>query len=295
MNRILNATARNGMVRIHLCEITEMVEKARQTHDLYPTSLAALGRVMAVNAIMASMLKNEEESVTTTINGGGPIGTVLVTAKANGEVKGFVGDNKIHINYNDSGKLAVGVAVGTNGYLKVTKDLAMKQNFTSQVALQSGEIGDDFAYYFALSEQIPSIVSVGVLVDTDYSCKAASGMIVELMPGHSEEDIVFLEEVSKHLKPISDLIAHGFKLKDILMRYFEDAQILDVKTCDYICDCNRERFIRGLFTLPLEDLKDLANEDVEVKCEFCNKTYHFDKSEVEEWIAYVQSQKNRIN
>lgn len=295
MNRIIKATALNGAVRVYLCDIQELVEKARKIHDLYPTSLATLGRVMAVDVIMAAMLKGENESITTTINGGGPIGTVLVTANSNGNVKGFVGDNKIHLNYNDSGKLAVGVAVGKQGYLKVTKDLDLKHNFTSQVALQSGEIGDDFAYYFAVSEQVPSLVSVGVLVDTDYSCKAAGAMLIQLMPGHQEEDICYIETLQKKLEPISELLASGLALEDILKRYFDDASVLESKTCDYVCDCDRERFIRGLFTLPLEDLKELAKEDITVKCEFCNSEYHFKSDEVASWIAYVESQKANLS
>ena len=295
MNRILKATAHNGAIRIYICDIKELCEKARKIHDLYPISLAALGRVMGVNAIMASMLKGEGENITTTINGGGPIGTIMVNAKSNGDIKGFVGDNKIYLKYNDSEKLAVGVAVGTNGYLKVTKDLELKDNFTSQVALQNGEIGQDFAYYFALSEQIPSLVSVGVLVDTDYSCKAAGAMIVELMPGHEESDIVFLEDVQTKLRPISDLLNSGNSLEDILHMYFPDVQILEETTCDYVCDCNRDRFISGLFTLPLDELKELAHEDIEVKCEFCNKTYRFEKAEVEDWIKYVEGQKSKLS
>lgn len=291
MNKILKATANSGKIRIYICDVKEMVEKARIIHDLYPTSLAALGRVMAVSAIMASMLKGEEESLTVTINGGGPLGTCLVNAKANGDIKGFVGDNKLHMTYNDSGKLAVGLAVGNQGYLKVTKDLSMKQNFTSQVALQSGEIGDDFAYYFALSEQIPSLVSVGVLVDVDYSCKSAGAMIIELMPGHDEEDICKVEEIQKIIRPISELLADGLSVNEILKMYFEDAEVLEMTTCDYICDCNRERFIRGLFTLPLDELKELSQEDISVKCEFCNKEYKFTKEEMKNWIDYVQSQK----
>ena len=292
MNEILKAISPSGKISIALCNIRELCEKARVIHDLYPTSLAALGRVMAVNAIMASNLKGEEESVTTTINGNGPIGTILVTAQSNGHIKGFVGDNKLYMKYNDNGKLAVGKAVGNDGYLKVTKDLRLKDRFTGQVALQSGEIGEDFAYYFALSEQIPSLVSVGVLVDVDYSCKAAGAMIAQLMPGHDEEDIAYLEDVQKRLRPISSLLNEGLSLKEILESYFPQAEILETASCDYVCDCNRERFIRGLFTLPLDDLKDLAKDDIEVKCEFCNKLYHFKKAEVEAWIKDVENQRS---
>ncbi|MBR2578428.1 MAG: Hsp33 family molecular chaperone HslO, partial [Erysipelotrichaceae bacterium] len=162
-SRVIIGTALDKHVRFYLGDTTRMVEDARKIHDCWPTSLAALGRVMSVTACMGLRQKEEGESVTATINGGGAIGTIMVTADNAGNVKGFVGDNHIYLKYNDSGKLAVGLAVGTDGYLKVLRSLKLKSDYTSQVALQSGEIGDDFAYYFSVSEQVPTIVSVGVL------------------------------------------------------------------------------------------------------------------------------------
>ena len=188
-NNVVIATALNEHARIYLFNSKEMVEEARKLHDLWPTSCAALGRTLAVTALMGLMQKDENETVTVTINGGGPIGTILCVANSAGKVKGFCGDPQIYQKYENSNKLAVGLAVGTDGYLKVTKNLKMKQNYTSQVKLQSGEIGDDFAYYFLLSEQVPTIVSVGVLVDTDCTVSSSGAMIIELLPDHKEEDI----------------------------------------------------------------------------------------------------------
>lgn len=284
-SRLVVAVARNRKVRILIANTTKLVEDARLTHDLYPTSNAALGRVLSVAVLMGSMQKSADEEVLVQINGGGPIGTIMAEAKGNGEVKGFVGDNQIYMTYNQSHKLAVGLAVGTNGYLKVSKNLGLKNSFTSQVALQTGEIGDDFAYYFAVSEQVPSLVSVGVLVNPDYSTAAAGSLIIQLLPNHSEEDIEYVEAIQKRLKPISTLISEGNALEDIINDLFEDAEILDTRSIYYKCDCNKERFMEGLLTLPKDDLREvLQDHEIEVKCEFCNKKYKISHEELEKFI-----------
>lgn len=287
-NKVLIGTALNQHVRFYLADTTELVEKAREIHDMWPTSLAALGRVMSVTACMGLMQKGEDESVTSTINGGGEIGTIMVSANNQGEVKGFVSDPHCYLKYNDGNKLAVGLVVGTNGYLKVLKNLKLKQSYTSQVQLQSGEIGDDFAYYFQVSEQVPTVISVGVLVKEDYSCKAAGILLLELLPNHTEEDIVYLENLLKDLKPISSVIDSGIKINDYINSLFTDAKILEEETIDYECDCNRERFMANLLTLPKKDIEDLALEEkIEIKCEFCNKTYTYSKEDLEKVLSYA--------
>lgn len=288
MKNVIIATALNDHVRIYLANTKELCEEARRLHNLWPTSLAALGRTMSITGIMALKQKEEGEVITTTINGGGPIGTIMVVVQSNGEVKGFVGDNEIYLKYNDSNKLAVGTAVGTDGYLKVTKNLKLKNNYTSQVALQSGEIGDDFSYYFSVSEQIPSVVSVGVLVDVDYSCKSAGALLIELLPNHTEEDIEYVENIVKDLKPISSVLAQNDNLEEYLFSLFPEAKILEKRELVYHCDCSRERFLKGLLTLPKKDLEELLNEDeIEVKCEFCNSTYKFNKDDIKLLSKYV--------
>ncbi|MBQ1899722.1 MAG: Hsp33 family molecular chaperone HslO [Erysipelotrichaceae bacterium] len=285
-NNVLIATALNEHARIYLFNSKEMVEEARKLHDLWPTSCAALGRTLAVTALMGLMQKDDNEVVTVTINGGGPIGTILCVANSAGEVKGFCGDPKIYMTYDGTHKLAVGKAVGTNGYLKVTKNLKLKQNYTSQVDLQSGEIGDDFAYYFSVSEQVPTIVSVGVLVNTDSTVKSSGAMIIELLPGHSEEDIVYLENL--HLKPISSVFAENDDLHAYLKELFPDAEILEEKNVRYHCDCSRERFMRNLLTLPKKDLEEITEDDhIDIKCDFCDKTYRFDKDDIQKVMSYA--------
>ena len=179
-NRLIRGIALNDSVRLFGIDCTKLVEDSRKQHDLWPTSCAALGRIEAVACMMASMLKDDNEKITININGNGPIGTCLVVAGGNGDVKGFVGDNQIYLKYNDSNKLAVGIAVGKDGFLDVTRYTNLKDNFNSKVRLISGEIGDDFSYYFNVSEQTPSVVSVGVLVDPDYSVHCAGGLIIQL-------------------------------------------------------------------------------------------------------------------
>ena len=285
-NNVVIATALTEHARIYLFNSKEMVEEARKLHDLWPTSCAALGRTLAVTALMGLMQKDENETVTVTINGGGPIGTILCVANSAGKVKGFCGDPQIYQKYENSNKLAVGLAVGTDGYLKVTKNLKMKQNYTSQVKLQSGEIGDDFAYYFLLSEQVPTIVSVGVLVDTDCTVSSSGAMIIELLPDHKEEDITYLENLN--LKPISSVFLENPDIHKYLHELFPDAQILEERYVEYHCDCSRERFMRDFLTLPMKDLEEIAQEeDVEVKCEFCNKSYHFNQDDMKTIMSYA--------
>lgn len=284
-NPLVIALDEKHNIRIHLADTTTLVEQARKMHHLQPTSLAALGRVLSITAVMGSMLKGERESVNVTINGGGVMGTVMATAKNNGEVKGFVANPDCHEVYPGTKKLAVGVCVGREGMLSVTKNLEMKQRYTTQVALQTGEIGDDFAFYFAKSEQRPSVVSLGVLVDTDYSTKAAGVFFMELLPGHREEDIVYLEEVCQHLSPISSLISSGKTLYEIMKEYFPDAEILEIRELTYRCDCSKERFRDGLMTLPNADLEELATEGgSEIRCDFCQKNYFFSQEELSELL-----------
>ena len=287
-NKVIIGTARSGHVRLYLGDTTKLCEDARKLHDLWPTSLAALGRSMSITGIMGLMQKEEGEVVTTNINGGGPIGSVLTVADSDGNVKGFVGDSHIYLKYNDSNKLAVGMGVGKDGTLSVTKNLKLKQNYTSEVALQSGEIGDDYAYYFMASEQIPAIVSVGVLVETDYSCKSAGVLLIELLPDHTEEDIVMLEELLKTLKPVSTIILEEKDLLDFARKLFPDFELLEERELRYHCDCSRERFLRNLLTLPKKDLLEVLEEDkIDIRCDFCEKVYTFDKNDLDLVKKYV--------
>lgn len=288
MNEVLIGTALDDKVRIYCLNSTNLVEKTRLLHDLWPTASAALGRVESVVAIMASLLKGDDEKIVVSINGGGPIGTILVEAKGNGDIRGFVSNNEVYLKYDNSDKLAVGLAVGTDGYLSVSRNMGLKESFTSKVKLQTGEIGDDFAYYFAVSEQTLSVVSVGVLVEVDYSIKAAGGLLIQLLPNHTEETIIQVEELLKRLKPISSLIDGGYSSEEIMNDLFDDVRILGKKEIRWNCDCSKERFRAALSTLDVNDLKEMIKEDhgAHIKCEFCNSEYEFNEDDLKNIVEF---------
>ena len=279
---LVKALACEERVRVYICSSTHLVEKARQNFDLWPTSAAALGRTLSIGSIMGSMLKSEKEQLTIRINGGGPIGTILVDVYQDGHVRGFVSDPHIMLQYNDTGKLAVGTAVGTNGYLEVIKDLHMKENWSGTVALQSGEIGDDFAYYFTASEQTPSAVSVGVLVNTDNSIMAAGGLLIQMLPDATEEDIVKVEGIVSNMKHISTLLQEYDSLEDILHSLFDDVKVLSTQDIEFRCHCEKATMKRVLTTLSKEERKQIIEEDhgCEITCNFCGEKYYFPEEEL---------------
>ena len=273
--------ARNNNIRIYAITTTDLVEQARVKFDMWPTSTAALGRVMSVALMMAQMQKGKDDKLTVQIDGDGPIKTIMAVAKNEGRVKGYVVDPHVMMSYNDTNKLAVGSAVGS-GFLKVVNDMNLKTDFAGTVELVSGEIGDDFAYYFMVSEQTPSAVSVGVLVDTDNSVMSAGGLIIQLMPGANEADIIETEKVVANLKPISELINGGMSAVQIIKSLYEDANILLEKEVAFKCDCSRERMLTGIFTLDSKEIENIIEEDggIEAVCNFCNEKYNFGLDEL---------------
>ena len=268
---LIHAISANGHIRVLTCTSTQLAEQARKQHDLWPTSAAALGRVLTITAILGSMLKTEKEKVTVQINGGGPIGTIMADGWANGNVRGFVGDPEIYLKYNDTGKLAVGTAVGKDGYLKVIKRMNMKNDFTGQVALVSGEIGEDFAYYFTISEQTPSAVSLGVLVDTDNSVMASGGILIQMK-----------------LRPVSELVKEGHDARALAAMLFDDLEILEEKPIQWHCDCSKQRFKAALTTLDRAELEKMLEEDhgCEVKCEYCNNKVQFTEDDLRSILEF---------
>lgn len=287
---LVKALACEERVRIYICNSTALVDDARKRFDLWPTSAAALGRTLSVASLMGSMLKSDKEQLTIRINGGGPIGTVLVDAYSDGHVRGFVSDPHIMLQYNDTGKLAVGTAVGKEGYLEVIKDLNMKENWSGTVALQSGEIGDDFAYYFTVSEQTPSAVSVGVLVDTDNSILSAGALIIQMMPDATEEDIVKVEGIVSNMKHISTLLREHDSLEAILESMFDDVKILTTQDIEFRCHCDRATMKRVLTTLSKEERQKMIEEDhgCEITCNFCGEKYQFSEEELLELERFME-------
>ncbi len=271
--------------RVFACNTTKLLEDARVAHDLWPTASAAMGRMMSATLMMAAMNKNNEK-MTVTINGGGPIGTMMAITNGDGNIKGFVGDGHVHYTYNDTGHLAVGVAVGTNGTLQVIRDMGLKEPFCGTVPLQSGEIGDDFSYYFMASEQTPSVVSVGVLVEENNEILSSGGFIIQLLPEATEEDIEYIEDKMKDFPAVSALIHEGNSPEDILKMLFDDVEITDKQDLFYTCDCSRDKMEKALLTIGKAELQSMIEEDhgCEITCQFCNTKYQFNEEELQNLI-----------
>ncbi len=290
----LIAYAYEKTVRIYVASSTHLVEEARKLHNTWPTATAALGRFLTVSAMMGLMYK-EKERITLRIKGDGPIGPMLVEANTKGEVRGELANSHVYLQYEDGpkkGKLNVGAAVG-KGFIHVTKDLGMKEFFTSSSELQTGEIGDDFTYYFALSEQTPSSVGLGVLVNTDYSVLASGGYILQIMPDVTEKTISYLENLIASIPPMSTLIHEGKTPEKILGLLANNTeQILKKQPLKYACYCSKSGFSKSLSALDEENLDSLIHEDgqAEIECHFCHKKYIFTKDEL---IIIKESRKSR--
>lgn len=286
-NPITIAKACNDEVRMRGIDAKELVEHARVLHHLLPTSCAALGRVLAMVGIMSSDLENEEGKISVTINGHGPIGTIVAEGNGKHELRGFVSDPSLYL-VKENGKLDVGAAVGIDGFLSVGKDLGMQNDrpFVGTVPLQTGEIGDDFAYYYAMSEQIPSVVSVGVLVNPDGSVEVAGGLLIQLLPFASEETYQKVEEVVQTMKPLSTLLKEGNSIDEIMKSFFADTSILEHSNMEWNCGCSKETYLNALSTLKKEDLEAMKEEDhgAEVVCHFCNTKYQIDEEDLSKLI-----------
>ena len=283
-DKLIRATAKDGMVRIIAAITTNLVNEGTGMHECTPVASAAFGRMLTAGVLMGSTLKSEKEVITLKINGNGEINGITVTAHDDASVKGFIGNPYIDRQLNEKGKLDVGGAIGTDGLLYVIKDLGLKDPYVGQVPIQTGEIGDDFAYYFTVSEQTPSAVSLGVLVDRDLSIKAAGGFIVQMMPGADEllADVITyrLEEIP----PITTLISEGKTIEEILEYIFDgmDLKILDSLKPEYKCDCSKERVEKALISIGEETLQEIYDDGKteEIVCNFCNKKYEFTNKDI---------------
>lgn len=282
---LIKALAFDGQVRAYGVRTTETIAEAQRRHQTWRTASAALGRTMTAGVMMGAMLKGEEK-LTIKIKGDGPLGLILVDSNAKGEVRGYVANPQVDFEANEHGKLDVRRAVGTDGTLTVVKDLGLRDFFTGQSPIVSGELGEDFTYYFAKSEQVPSSVGVGVLVNPDDSIMAAGGFIFQLMPGTSDETITMLEERLKTIPPISKLIQQGFTPEKILEELFGSNQvkILEKMPVQFQCTCSKERFADAIIGLGKAEIIQMIEEDgmAEAHCHFCNEKYHYSKEELEE-------------
>ena len=282
---MVRATAADGQIRAFAITSKEMTEEARVRHNSSPIVTAALGRAMSAAAMMGSMMKGEKDLLTLQIQGDGPMHGLTVTANANGGVKGYPGVADVILPPNAAGKLNVGGAIG-NGVLSVIKDMGLKDPYVGQTELQTGEIAEDLTYYFATSEQIPSAVGLGVLMNKNNTVRQAGGFIIQLMPFTSDEIIEKLEKRIAEIDSVTMMLERGLTPEGILEEILGDfgLEITDKIPAAFVCDCSKERVSRALSTLSKKDLDDIINdgESIEVKCQFCNKAYHFDVDELKE-------------
>ena len=282
---LVKALAFNGQVRAYAVRSTKLVGEAQRRHYTWPTASAALGRAMTATVMMGAMLTGDDK-LTVKIDGDGPLGHILVDGNAKGEVRGYVLNPQTHFDLNEHGKLDVRRAVGTTGTLTVVKDIGMRDFFTGQVPIVSGELGEDFTYYFSTSEQVPSSVGVGVLVNPDNSILAAGGFIIQLMPGTDDETITKIENHLKVMPPISKQIEKGLTPEELLEEILGDEpiQFLETMPVSFTCTCSKERFGDAMLSLGADEIQDMIETDgqAEVHCHFCNEKFIFTKEELEE-------------
>lgn len=273
-----------GRLRIFVASTTNLVEEAREMHGTSPTATAALGRSLTAASMMGIMMKNDNDTLTLKINGGGPIGNILIVAKNKGRVKGYVDHPEADVPPKSKGKLDVGRLVGNQGMMTTIMDLGLKEPYIGQANLISGEIAEDLANFYVLSEQQPSAVSLGVLVNKDRTVLAAGGYIIQLLPGILDEDITKIENALAIVEPVSTLIAKGLSPEEIMNEILGDfdMQVLDKVDLEFQCDCSREKIENVIISLGKKEISDIIEEDgkAEVVCQYCNKKYLFNKEDL---------------
>ena len=282
---MIRATAADGQIRAFAATTKEMVETAKNAHNTSPIATAALGRLMTAAAMMGSDLKGEGELLTLRIEGDGPIGGLLVTADGKGDVKGYAFNPDVMLPPNPQGKLDVGGAVGL-GILNVIKDMGLKEPYAGQVALQTGEIAEDLTYYFATSEQIPSAVGLGVLMNKDNTVRQAGGFIIQLLPFTDEKIIEQLEKKITEMKSVTEMLEEGMTPEMLLEEILGDfgLEITDTLPAQFSCNCSKERITKALISIGKKDLQEMIDdgEPIEVNCHFCNTNYTFSIDELKE-------------
>lgn len=279
-DHLIIATSSNDTVRIYAALSSKTVETARNIHNTWPTATAAFGRVLT-GALITGVMSNNPYRLTVKFSGNGPLGMILAVSNQRGEVKGYLDNPQVDLSLSRLGKLDVGAAIGS-GTLTVIKDYGLKSPYHGVVPLQNGEVATDFSYYFVKSEQTPAAVSLGVLVQPDGSVKVSGGLVIQLMPGASEDKISVLEEKLNRLPPITTLLDSGVTPKELIVKVEPSAKILEEIALKYRCDCSRERFLGPLLSIGHQELETILKEQgrVEVRCHFCNQYYHYEQSEL---------------
>ncbi|AUI72576.1 Hsp33 family molecular chaperone HslO [Companilactobacillus alimentarius] len=288
-DNLTKAVSKDGKFRVYVVNATQTVQEAQKRHDTWRNSSAALGRTMIGSILVATSTLKEDELLTTRIQGGGPVGAIVVDADAKGNTKGYITNPHVSLKAREDGHIDVKSAVGDKGTLSITKDLHLKEPFTGEVPLVSGEIGMDFAYYMAKSEQIPSAIGVSVFVEPNEQVGAAGGFLVQTMPGATDKDISKIEANLKIVPNLSTLLNEGLTNEEILDKIMNglDMKVLDNMPVQFKCDCSKERFSKSLGTLATKDLQSMIDENhgAEAVCKFCNNKYEFSEADLKKIIA----------
>lgn len=288
---IVKALAFGGQIRAYSALTTESVQEAQTRHYTWPTASAALGRTMTATLMMGAMLKGEQK-LTVTIDGQGPIGKIIADADAKGNVRGYVTNAQTHFPLNENGKLDVSRAVGTDGSLTVVKDIGLKDYFSGSSPIVSGELGDDFTYYFAKSEQVPSSVGLGVLVNPDNSIKASGGFLIQVMPGAEDETINQLENAINNMTPVSKLIDQGLSPEELLFEILgeDNVQLLENLPAQFECNCGHDKFLNAIKGLGEAEIQNMIDVDhgAEAECHFCRSKYTYSEVELQELLENIK-------
>lgn len=288
MDILTKAVTKDGFIRIYAVNSKNTTNEVQKIHSTSPVVTAALGRLVTAGMLMGAMQKDENIDLTLQIKGGGPAGLMIVVAKHDGYVKGYVENPLVDLPLNSKGKLDVSGAVGTAGYLSVIKDLKLKEPYIGKVPLKTGEIGDDIAFYFAQSEQVPTAVALGVLVDKDLSVKASGGFIVQVMPDCDEFTLKRLEKAVSEVKSVTKLLEDNITSKELILKVMKDfdVEILESKEVGYRCDCSRERTEKAIKSLGKDEIKAILEDEgkAEVTCHFCNNAYVFERCDLEKML-----------
>lgn len=289
---IVRAMAAQGQIRAFAATTKNLVEEARQRHNTSPVATAALGRLLTAGAMMGSMMKGEQDLLTLLVKGDGPIGGLTVTANSAARVKGYAYAPQVMLPPSAQGKLDVGGAVG-EGFLSVIKDMGLKEPYTGQTVLQTGEIAEDLTYYFANSEQVPSSVGLGVLMERDNTVKQAGGFILQLLPFAQEDVIERLEQRLAEISSVTEILDGGNTPEQMLAILFQgmDLEILDTVPAEYYCNCDKNRVEKALISIGRNEMQLMINEgkEIEVNCHFCNTNYGFSVEELKEIINRSKS------
>lgn len=283
---IVRATAADTQIRAFAASTTQLVEMARGQHNTSPVATAALGRLLTAGAMMGSMMKNDTDVLTLQVQCGGPIGGMTVTADSLGKVKGYVNNPDVILPAKN-GKLDVGGALGP-GFLNVIKDMGLKEPYSGQTILRTGEIAEDLTYYFATSEQVPSSVGLGVLMEKDNTVRCAGGFIVQVMPFIEDEVLDKLESNIKKIQSVTSMLDNGHTPEEMLEQVLEglDMKVVDTMPAEFACNCSKERIEKAIISVGKKEIQSMIDdgEEIEVKCHFCNTAYKFTVDELKELI-----------